>query len=145
METTVVPEDIANALARPAPDPNSPQELQYWTWIGEAQFWLNRSQAVQDRFASGLVTQGDIDYVVRSAVVAYARAWNPTNAKRSSVAIDDGRVEREYLDPVAELTISDALWAVLLPDEASSSGAFSIRLGYSPDSCGDLISWRVRL
>lgn len=123
--TSVTPQVIADALARPLPP--YARVAQWQGWIYEALFLIGRA------FPGVALDQETVDYVVKQAVVEHVRAWRETAEDRTEVAIDDGRVSRSYVRDAGPLSIADWLMAMLDPDGDSGGQAFSIRPAYSPD------------
>lgn len=71
-----------------------------------------------------LLNQGNLDYVVREAVVAQVR--RPDDATSVEIGVDDGRVAKRYTSSRGRVFIRDEWWRLL--DPAGKTGAFSIDL-----------------
>ena len=115
---SVTPDDIAVALGRPSPAPDSAEYKQWQLWIGDAQM------LIQARLGDLTALDPDVlAYVVREAVVAQVR--RPDDATMVDVSVDDGRVSKTYRSGAGRVTIQDQWWDLLSPSD-SKSGAFSI-------------------
>ena len=115
---TVTTTDIANALLLPAPVAGSPEALQWAMWIADALL------LIEARLGDPTVLdQPRLDYVVREAVSAQVR--RPDDSTSVEIAIDDGRVARQYSSSRGRVFIRDEWWALLDPN-AGSGGAFAI-------------------
>lgn len=134
----VTPEVIAVALGRTAPANPSAEYAQWEMWISDA-LMLVGARLVGTR--TGQVASLDdldqdaLDYVVREAVVAQVR--RPDDATQVEVRVDDGSTARTYKTSSGRVTIRDEWWDLLSPTD-STSGAFSIRIGYS---CAAHLAW----
>ena len=116
---TVTPTDVAVALGRAVPDPDSTEAAQWDMWIGDAEM------LIQARLGDlNELDQPKLAYVVREAVVAHVR--RPDDATQVSVAIDDASTSRMYRTSRGRITILDEWWDLLSPSDRTS-GAFSIR------------------
>lgn len=124
---TVVPDDIAVALGRTAPDVDSSEHDQWAMWITDA-LMLIEARLVGERdgqvASMAELDQTRLDYVVREAVCAQVR--RPDDATQVAVQVDDGSVSRTYRTSAGRVTIRDEWWDLLSPTD-SSRGAFSIR------------------
>ena len=121
---SVTTADIAAALGRPTPPPDSTDSAQWSMWIDDALMLIGARL--------GDVSQLDqtrLDYVVREAVVAMVR--RPDDSTQVDVAIDDGRVSKRYSSSTGKVGITDEWWSWL--GLAGSSSAFSTRPGFEPD------------
>lgn len=123
----VTPNDIAVELGRTAPAANSPEYAQWQMWIADALMLI--AARLGD---TTLLDQGRLDYVVRQAVAAHVR--RPDDATKVDVSVDDGSISRTFRSGRGRVEILDEWWALLDPDGARSSGAFSIR-PYGSGTC----------
>lgn len=126
----VTPATIAVALGRTAPDSGSTEFAQWEMWISDALMLISarlvgtgtdQVESLDD------LDQPTLDYVVREAVVAQVR--RPDDATQVEVKVDDGSTAKTYKTSAGRVTIRDEWWDLLSPTE-STSGAFSIRIGY---------------
>jgi len=115
---TVTTTDIAVALGQSAPVADSAEELQWALWIADALLLIEAR--LGDPTA---LDQPRLDYVVREAVSAQVR--RPDDATSVEIAVDDGRVARQYSSSRGRVFIRDEWWALLDPN-AGSGGAFAI-------------------
>lgn len=135
---SVTPDTIAIALGRTAPSDGSPEYAQWEMWISDA-LMLITARLVGTR--TGQVgslddlNQDTLEYVVREAVVAQVR--RPDDATQVEVRVDDGAVGKTYRTGSGRVTIRDEWWDLLVPSD-STSGAFSISIGYG---CSAHLPW----
>ena len=124
----VTPADVAVTLGRPAPASGTPEFDQWALWIGNAERAIERRA---ERLSIDPLTldTDDVDMVVREAVAAKVR--NPDGIRRTDVAIDDGRISKDYTTGTGQVTILPEWWALLCPE--AESGAFSTRPSFEPD------------
>jgi len=115
---TVIATDIALALGVPVPVAGSSEALQWALWISDALLLIEAR--LGDPTA---LDQPRLDYVVREAVSAQVR--RPDDATSVEIAVDDGRVARQYSSSRGRVYIRDEWWALLDPN-AGSGGAFAI-------------------
>ena len=115
---TVTTANIATALGQTEPTTGSPESLQWAMWIADALLLIEAR--LGDPTA---LDQPRLDYVVREAVSAQVR--RPDDATSVEIAIDDGRVARQYSSSRGRVFIRDEWWALLDPN-AGSGGAFAI-------------------
>ncbi|WP_166390302.1 hypothetical protein [Nocardioides ochotonae] len=109
----VTPALIAVELGRTAPEPGSAQFLQWEGWIADALL------LIEDRLgAPAALNQAKLDYVVRQAVAAHIR--QPEDVKRVDVAVDDGRLGKEYRTGRGRVTILDEWWDLLAPKQTTT-------------------------
>lgn len=108
----VTPAEIAVDLGRPTPSASSLQYRQWNLWIGDAR------RLISNRLGDlSLLNQDDLDFVVRKAVVAAARAGANDGATSKTVAVDDGTVTKRWENGVqTDVAITDAWWDLLIPD-----------------------------
>lgn len=126
----VFPADIAIALGRVAPAIDSPEDLQWKMWLGDALMLI--SARLGDLLA---LDQDKLDYVVREAVVSHIR--KPDDATQVEIAVDDARSSRTYRSGKGRVTIIDEWWDLLSPTNPTG-GAFSI----TPSGSGsDHLPW----
>lgn len=116
----VIPETIAVALGRTAPDPSSVEYDQWQMWIEDA------LMLIEARLGdTTLLDQARLDYVVREAVVMMAK--RPDDATQVTVSIDDASTSKTYRSGTGRITILDEWWALLAPDSELTSGkAFEV-------------------
>lgn len=114
----VTPQNIAVALGRTTPAPDSAEFAQWSMWIGDARMLIAAKLGDLDD-----LDQDALDYVVREAVAAQVR--RPDDATQVAVSVDDGQVSRTYRTGAGRVTIRDEWWELLSPNSASR-GAFSI-------------------
>lgn len=113
----VTPANIAVALGRTVPDPDSAEYQQWAMWIADA------LMLIEARLGDpAALNQAKVDYVVREAVVAHIR--HPDDATQVDIAVDDGSVSRKYATSRGRVRIIDDWWDLLSP--VQSSGAFVI-------------------
>src|SRR5690554_1391259 len=74
------------------------------------------------------LSQPNLDYVVREAVVAQVR--RPDDATSVEVGVDDGRVTKRYSSSRGRVFIRDEWWALLSP--AEKGAAFAVDLAPGP-------------
>jgi hypothetical protein len=132
----VNPDVVAVALGRTAPE--SPEFEQWDMWISDALMLIGaRLVGEGDGQVASLddLDQTQLDYVVREAVVAQVR--RPDDATEIDVRVDDGGVSRKYRSGAGRVTIRDEWWDLLSPTD-STSGAFSISIGYG---CAAHLAW----
>lgn len=114
----VIPDDIAVALGRTAPDPASAEFAQWTMWIADAEM------LIRSRLGDlALLDQDVLAYVIREAVVAQVR--RPDDATSVDVRVDDGAVSKTYRTSAGRVSIRDEWWNLLAPT-GTSGGAFSI-------------------
>jgi hypothetical protein len=124
----VTPDIVAVALGRTAPE--SPEFEQWDMWIADA------LMLIEARLGDpALLDETKLDYVVREAVVAQVR--RPDDATEIDVRVDDAGVSRKYRSGAGRVTIRDEWWDLLSPTN-STSGAFSISIGYG---CAAHLPW----
>lgn len=130
----VTPADVAVTLGRPAPADGTPEFAQWSLWISYAERAIVR-RAERLCIDPDTLDADDVAMVVREAVAAKVR--NPDGIKRTDVAIDDGRISKDYTTGTGQVTILPEWWAILFP--GAESGAFSVRPGFEPDrvACWD--------
>lgn len=123
---SVTPIDIAVALARPVPTPDSSEYPQWEMWISDARMLISaRLVGTGTGQVASLIDldQAKLDYVVREAVVAQVR--RPDDATQVEVRVDDASASRTYRTSAGRVTIRDEWWDLLSPTD-SKAGAFSI-------------------
>lgn len=116
----ITPVEIAAALGRPTPTPDSIEWRQWSVWIDDALMLIGTRL--------GDVTELDqvkLDYVVREAVSAQVR--RPDDSTQVDVAIDDGRVSKRFSSGSGRVRILDEWWDLLDPDgTAGASEAYAV-------------------
>ena len=113
----VTPADIAVELGRTTPDGASVEYAQWEQWIADALYLIGKRLTIADLDA------GDVDYVVRQAVVAHVR--RPDDATQVAVSVDDGSMSKTYRSSRGRVEIIEDWWALLSPP-TSNGRAFSI-------------------
>ena len=114
----VTPADIAVALGRTAPEPDTTTHAQWAMWITDAEMLIEtRRMQVDDTLA---IDEAKRDYVVREAVVAQVR--RPDDATQVTKAVDDGSVTKTYKSARGRVEILDEWWTLLglQPDGGSA-------------------------
>ena len=124
----VTPADVAVTLGRPAPVSTSAEFAQWLLWIGYAERAITR-RAERLSIDPATLAADDVDMVVRESVAAKVR--NPDGIRRTDVAIDDGRISKDYTSGTGQVTILPEWWAILFPE--AETGAFSTRPGFESD------------
>nr|DAL14416.1 MAG TPA_asm: hypothetical protein [Caudoviricetes sp.] len=115
----ISPADIAAALGRPTPEPDSIEWRQWDLWITDARM------LIENRLGDlGELDQTKLDYVTREAVVAQVR--RPDDSTQVDVSIDDGRVSKRFSSGSGRVRILDEWWALLDPTGGNSGRAFAI-------------------
>src|SRR5674476_1412054 len=102
----VITTDIAVALGVPVPVEGSSEALQWALWISDAMLLIEAR--LGDPTA---LDQSRLDYVVREAVSAQVR--RPDDSTSVEIAVDDGRVARQYSSSRGRVYIRDEWWALL--------------------------------
>ena len=118
----VTVEDVATTLKRPITDPLEVAAVRMWLADAALQIRLRFPGRVDE------LDPEAVDYVIRESVAAMAKA--PDASTRSTVAVDDATVTRDYRSSVGRVWVGDDLWAWLdglLPDGGARE-AFTIRL-----------------
>jgi hypothetical protein len=123
---SVIPDDIAVALGRTAPEGGSTEWSQWQLWISDAMLLIGAKLGDPAN-----LDQAKLNYVVREAVVAHIR--RPDDATQISVSVDDGSTSRTYRSAKGRIVILDEWWALLSPSKTSTR-AFSLRPS-GPDLC----------
>lgn len=114
--------DIAVALGREVPEVGSVEAQQWEMWVSDALL------LIEARLGDpALLSQANLDYVVREAVAAQVR--RPDDATSVEVAVDDGRVARRYSSSRGRVFIRDEWWQLLDPN--GKKGAYTIDLASS--------------
>ena len=117
LTVTTTPEDIAVDLGR---DPDSLDSITTAQW----QRWIDDAARIIDKRIGDIVPDpGDLDYVIRMAVVSMAQAPAP-GVESESVQIDDGGVTTRYRSATRRVEILPAWWELL--GVKSGGAAFSI-------------------
>lgn len=111
-------EDIATALGRDIPDPDSLTGRQWTQWIDDALMLIEARPLVLDD-----LNQDRLDYVVREAVAAHVR--RPDDSTSVEVSVDDGRVAKRYASASGRVRILDEWWDLLDPGHGDQA-AFEI-------------------
>lgn len=124
----VTPTDVAVTLGRPTPAVGSPEFAQWELWISYATRAIER-RAQRLHLALADLNPDDLDMVVRESVAAKVK--NPDAVRRTDVAVDDGRVSKDYSSSSGQVTITDDWWSLLFP--ALDRSAWSTRPGFEPD------------
>jgi len=117
----VTPDDVAVALGRTAPGPESPTFEQWAMWISDAEMLIETRRVQID--GDLVIDEAKLDYVVREAVVAQVR--RPDDATQVTKSVDDGSVTRTYKSSRGRVQILDEWWA-LLGLVPSGGSAYSI-------------------
>lgn len=126
--TTVKPDDITTAMGvEPA---TGVERAQIEAWIADAVYLIGR------RAGDALVNQGDIDYVVKQAVVAVAERPGG-GAESQTVQVDDGLLTNRYTRGPRKVTITPEWWSLL--GLAEGGNAFTIDMGGTRD--GGHLPW----
>jgi hypothetical protein len=123
---SVIPDDIAVALGRTAPEDGTVEWNQWRLWISDAMLLIGAKLGDPMN-----LDQAKLNYVVREAVVAHIR--RPDDATQISVSVDDGSTSRTYRSAKGRIVILDEWWALLSPSKTSTR-AFSLRPS-GPDLC----------
>lgn len=132
----VTVDDVGVTLRRKITDPLEVAAVEQWI--------RDVSMLIRARYGARVadLEPEAVDYVIRESVAAMART--PDASTRSTVAVDDATVTREYKTSVGRAWVGDDLWAWLdglLPD-GGARDAFSIRLASSPSPAPG--SWGCR-
>lgn len=125
--TTVTPDSVADRLGLPRPGLDSPLERQWQVWIDQA---VRQIARYQQRHSLPDPDPDTVDDVVLEAVADMAN--HPDRSTQVTVAVDDASTSRSYVSSLGRVSIDDALWDQLWPDQ-SVEGAFSIRPSFQPD------------
>ena len=115
----MTPEEIAVALGRTAPDPDSAEYAQWTLWIDDALLLIEARLGDPWELDAAKVA-----YVVRQAVVAQIR--RPDDATQVAVSVDDGSVSRTYRSSSGRVEIRDEWWDLLDPNSGGEGKAFGI-------------------
>lgn len=118
LTVTTTPEDIAVDLGRDPSSLDAIETAQWQRWISDA------VRLIEKRIGDVVPDPGDLDYVLRQAVVAMAQAPTP-GVESESVQIDDGGVTTRYRSAIRRVEILPAWWE-MLGVTASGGAAFSI-------------------
>lgn len=134
--TYATPEMVATELGRPADSITDVERTQWQQWLDDVELEIATAFRRRGLTLMGSVAAGDpqadaVARVERSAVVR--KVNNPTgeSSRTSTVSVDDGSVSntRRYetttvgSDPLA---LTDAEWALLLPDRRRRAHVFSV-------------------
>ena len=132
--------DVAVALGRPQPDVNSAERLQWDMWIRNARLQLRKGDGTHKGLGDlDLLDQETLDYVLVEAVAAKVK--RPDDATQVDISVDDGRVSKLYQSSTGTVFIRPEWWEMLAPT-GQTSGAFSTRPSYEPDTCPfPWVSW----
>ena len=121
----VTPADVGVTLGR---SPSSSEFDQWELWIGYAYRAIER-RAERLNLTLADLHAADVDMVVREAVAAKVK--NPDAIRRTDVAVDDGRISKDYTSSTGQVTILPEWWELLFPQAAGS--ASSTRPRFEPD------------
>lgn len=117
---SVTPANIATALGKAAPEPDSITWEQWQLWIDDAEMLI---QTRKDQLGvTAAIDMAKLDYVVREAVVAHIK--RPEDATQVTISVDDGSSSKTYKSGKGRVTILDEWWTIL--GLTNPSGAFSI-------------------
>ena len=121
----VTPADVGVTLGR---SPSSSEFEQWELWIGYAYRAIER-RAERLNLTLADLHAADVDMVVREAVAAKVK--NPDAIRRTDVAVDDGRISKDYTSSTGQVTILGEWWDLLFPQD--SAGLWSARPSFQPD------------
>lgn len=129
--SNVTPSDIAAEIGRPLTTAETAQVTQ---WISDAELLINT------RLGAEGMTGLDSDlyaFIVRQAVVRRLERVSTGSATSKTVSVDDASVTTRY----DEFGGSNNIYWWFLPEwwdliDPKTSGAFSTRPGFTPDTCG---------
>lgn len=127
----VTPDDIADELGRPAPNPTSVQYRQWQGWINAVEM-LIQLRCNELGVSFGSLDPALVDFVVVQLVAARAGGLPGDGASSVEASVDDARIVRRF-DQVQTgpgFDISDYLWGLL--GLVGSRGAFTISPSYTP-------------
>lgn len=121
------PTDISTRLGRPFSDADETAQVTAWLDDVEASI-LERLPDFMDRIAAGSPSLQTAIAVISAVVIR--KINNPTGKLQERV--DDYSYGLTAAAASADLALTDAEWARLMP--AAASGAFSVRPGYDSGS-----------
>lgn len=110
LTTSTTPAAIAVALGRPAPVSGSAVDLQWRMWISDALRFIQR-RVTELSLDEAAVSAGDLDYVIREAVVSQVR--KPDDSTQVSVTADDTTVAKTFRSGSGRVAILGEWWELL--------------------------------
>lgn len=110
LSTTVTPAVVAIALGRPAPPEDSVTDAQWSMWIEDA-LRLIQNRLDEAAVAEETIVAGDLDYVIREAVVAQVKA--PDDSTLTAVSGEDRSTQRAFRPGSGRVFILAEWWAML--------------------------------
>jgi|SRR5690606_14543610 len=110
----VTPADVGVTVGR---SPSSSEVEQWELWIGYAYRAIER-RAERLNLTLADLHAADVDMVVRESVAAKVK--NPDAIRRTDVAVDDGRISKDYTSATGQVTILPEWWDLLFPQDSGS-------------------------
>jgi hypothetical protein len=111
---------IAVELGQAAPEPSSPEGMQWEQWVEDATLLITDRAT---KLGYEVPPQAKLDYVVRQAVVAHIK--KPDDSTQVTISVDDGSSSRTYQSSKGRVTIDDEWWT-FLGLVAASGGAYAV-------------------